>query len=579
MPMLPWPPRALLPALLPLLAEAPAQEPRTPLRLDDPGLAVDPAAREIAQAGEGPLRLAAWLDDRDQAFAEDLYVAVSLDYGLHWLPEQRLTSGSAFLIDVDRPQVAVAGGVLHVLWDDSSRSGGDTLFYARSGDQGTTWTVQQIAWPVADHEFAADGQDVVVVWSGGSFPNAAWSVWSRDGGLSFDPPRAVDPANLAFSDVDDFVVRLQDGTAHLLLEDDRAGNDDLWYHQASDGAAWSAGLRLDQDSSGTGLIVSNRSLRLVVDGSRLHAVWLEDRRTASLTDELYYRRSLDGGLTWEPEQQPGDWQPAVDEVSNPALAARGDTVLLAWSDDRDAPDFPPRVVASADGGATWGTPVVFPGAGVADQEVRGLALRLDASSAILGWFDSSSTPSLASVRPRFAFTTDGGFSWSETYDLSTFSSNQSVDGEEASWCFEGGSFTAVVVDGGGPAASPQVLAGGMRLPWIGATLSLTNLFMTMDGIDPAYEGQTARWAGSTNLDGFPHPDNPELSLDLGPSSSLDYTLQHINLLSTVIQGGAAVSDILPIPPLVSGRTYFAQGWIVDNGLGLLPTDVITITFP
>jgi hypothetical protein len=69
-----------------------------------------------------------------------------------------------------------------------------------------------------------------------------------------------------------------------------------------------------------------------VSGSRVHVVWMDYR--SGTTWDLYYRRSIDGGRSWEPEVR-------LIRGTNPAGAGRpqiavlGDSVHIAWMDARN----------------------------------------------------------------------------------------------------------------------------------------------------------------------------------------------------------------------------------------------------
>ena len=66
--------------------------------------------------------------------------------------------------------------------------------------------------------------------------------------------------------------------------------------------------------------------------------------------EIYYRRSLDGGLSFEPEQRISD---AAGPSLRPSIAVDGDDVYVAWFDSRWS-DAEIYLRSSSDGGASWG---------------------------------------------------------------------------------------------------------------------------------------------------------------------------------------------------------------------------------
>src|SRR5262245_46453321 len=88
-------------------------------------------ARSLAANGSA-LHLA-WSDDRDGN--REIYYKRSLDGGLHWSGDLRLTgNGSASIF----PAVATAGPDVHVVWEDH-RDGNGEIYYKRSADAGSSW--------------------------------------------------------------------------------------------------------------------------------------------------------------------------------------------------------------------------------------------------------------------------------------------------------------------------------------------------------------------------------------------------------------------------------------------------------
>ncbi len=151
---------------------------------------------------------------------------------------------------------------------------------------------------------------------------------------------------------------------HLVWPDTR--NDGKWepYYKRSDdgGKTWGADVRL---SPGTHLF----RLGTAADGNSVHLAWasnaLEEKVQAGkgpytwTWGEIYYKRSSDGGRTWEKNIRLSE--PNLS-ACRPAVAASGPYVHVAWLDRRDAAqkpgwDWEIYYKRSTDGGATWGPDV------------------------------------------------------------------------------------------------------------------------------------------------------------------------------------------------------------------------------
>ena len=118
---------------------------------------------------------------------EHIYYARSLDSGLSWQSEVKLTAAKA----MDRhPTLAAIDGKVFVLWSRMNADGSEAVFFRASYDDGETWQVErQISAPEAPvfqafPSIAADGKFVYAVWNG----RAVTYARSNDTGLTWDPP-------------------------------------------------------------------------------------------------------------------------------------------------------------------------------------------------------------------------------------------------------------------------------------------------------------------------------------------------------------------------------------------------------
>jgi hypothetical protein len=93
---------------------------------------------------------------------------------------------------------------------------------------------------------------------------------------------------------------------------------------------------------------------LASDGGRLHLFYPRADFTGGSHDTLLYRRSLDGGLTWEPERLLFATGGRFTEVfSNLSIAAHADLVVAVFR-SHDAQNALLFARTSRDGGTTWG---------------------------------------------------------------------------------------------------------------------------------------------------------------------------------------------------------------------------------
>ncbi len=251
--------------------------------LGDQRLTFDPAASQLSYnfawsiaADEAGRVHVVWYDQRDGQ--PQVYYKRSTDGGATWGPDVRLSDDPS---PREHPALAAAGEHVYVAWHSAREGEGVNIFIKSSHDGGATWGGD---WQLtsdnssAHASIAAQGERVHVIWgSHQDGPQAEiYTAHSTDAGLSWSTPE-----------------RLSD-----LPED-----------------SWVPAI--------------------AVAGRQVYAAWVDTRDG---NEEEYFRRSTDGGATWEPVQQ------LTNNAANswaPSLAANGNEVHLVWFDQQDSP-FQPR---------------------------------------------------------------------------------------------------------------------------------------------------------------------------------------------------------------------------------------------
>lgn len=180
---------------------------------------------------------------------------------------------------------------------------------------------------------------------------------------------------------------------HTAWYDNRDGNYEIYYKRSSDnGAAWGSDTRLTNDAGS--------SIRPAISASGLtvHLVWYDTRNG---NEEIYYRRSLDEGISWSADTR------LTTNANNsilPSVSSLGLIVNVIWIDNRDG-NYEVYYKRSTDAGVSWG----------ADTRLTNNAsVSLMASSAISGsmvhvvWDDMRDGPN----EIYYKRSTDEGTTWS-----------------------------------------------------------------------------------------------------------------------------------------------------------------------
>jgi hypothetical protein len=281
-----------------------------------------------------------WTDLRDGN--TEIYYKRSVDRGLTWGADTRLTNNPA---NSNHPCISVSGSIIHIAWCDY-RDGNYEIYYKRSTDRGTSWGADTRLTNSNGSSFnpsiAVTGFVVNIVWY--DFRNGNWEIYytrSTDGGLNWVPDTRLtnDPANSYNA-----CIAVSGSIVNVVWGDYRDGvNGEIYYKQSSDGCVnWGQDIRLTNDPD------SSRRPCVATYDSVVHVVWHDNRDGNS---EIYYKRSIDGGITWGTDTRLTN-DPA--DSWDPSIAVFGSTVHVVWFDNRDG-NFEIYYKKSEDEGLNWGT--------------------------------------------------------------------------------------------------------------------------------------------------------------------------------------------------------------------------------
>jgi hypothetical protein len=261
-----------------------------------------------------------------------------LTIGQEWTVDLRLTNdmaASGLTYNFARSVAASDDGVVHVVWYDE-RGGDQQVYYKRSADDGASWgqdtRLSEHQGVHMDHDpllpaVAVSGNRVYVAWHAPE--GNRQDVYLRrsiNGGITWDP-----------------TIRLSDGTGssahvsmaaagdavHVVFGDQRDGQAEVYYTRSTDaGATWGKERRLTDNPhiSWVPCVAATEEY--------VFLAWIDGRDG---NEELYIKRSRDGGTTWGPDKR------LTTNKANswaPSLAIVGDVVHLAWFDQRHASKYP-----------------------------------------------------------------------------------------------------------------------------------------------------------------------------------------------------------------------------------------------
>ncbi|MFA5859903.1 MAG: exo-alpha-sialidase [Elusimicrobiota bacterium] len=273
-----------------------------------------------------------------------------------WTQDVRLSYNNH---TVGYPKMSADGeGILHVVWGEHL-SDGIYTYYKKSLDDGKTWT----------SDFLLFHSTGIVI--GSTLLNMCFCSW--------------------------------DNTLCLYWTDNRDGNYEIYYKQSTDGGlTWGNETRL---TNGDG---DAKRLFLTYKDNSIHLFWSENR-VSKYNDEIYYKRSTDGGLTWSDDIRLTN----ADHYSWDSCSALNNNVLhLVWADFRDSSgslkDSELYYRYSEDNGTTWSNEVKLTSAPGVAYEPYLLAVN---NILHLVWSDSKYSNNDTEI--YYKNSKDNGKTWSE----------------------------------------------------------------------------------------------------------------------------------------------------------------------
>ncbi len=296
----------------------------------------------------------------ERGLEAEVYYQRSIDGGKTWQTAVALTPNNGSFSGY--PTIAVLKNEVHVAWTDR-RSGHDDIYYRKSSNGGTQW--------------------------------------SAETRITNDPGDSSYPA-----------IAISGPVVHLVWSDNRFDDEEIFYCQSHNaGQSWGAPRRLTNNIGNS----INASVSSV--GNNVHVVWQENRNG---NEEIYYKRSTNGGLTWGVDLRLTN-NPFKSDF--PSAIAMGKTILVVWSDLREgnAEIFGLR---SVDNGDTWSDVIRLTNT---PRESLKPKITMEGAFAFLTWHELHDGFANWEVESRFS--TDGGFTWTPRKQLSAeegFSGNASV---------------------------------------------------------------------------------------------------------------------------------------------------------
>ena len=266
-----------------------------------------------------------WESNKDGNY--EIYYRRSPDNGISWGAAIRLTNNTG---SSTYPVIASSGNNVHIVWnDDRDIPPQGTVYTKRSIDGGLSWgsdirlTVLSSDGWVSSASIAISGEAIHVAFSADivGFNAEIYYMRSPDNGLSWGSFMRLTNAT---SDSFCPSITVSDSTLHIAWQDNRTGNYEIYYKRSYDlGLNWGSDLKMTNNTAPSNLPC------IISSGHTVHLVWQESRDG---NPEIYYNRSTNRGVTWIPDVRltNNPWF-----SSSPSAAVLDSAVFIVWHDNRD----------------------------------------------------------------------------------------------------------------------------------------------------------------------------------------------------------------------------------------------------
>jgi len=268
----------------------------------------------------------------------------AVDLGAIW-QSKRLTfnAGASWASDI-----ALDGSNIYVVWSDDT-PGNYEIYFKKSTDGGITWqTAKRLTYTAANSTspaIAANGSNIYVVWGEYDDVTLGDDIYfkkSSDRGATWQASkRLTNTTDDNYFPYISVAIAVDGSNIYVTWHDDTQGSKEIFFRKSSDGGAhWQAVQRLTYNSG------TSADPVIAVRLSNVYVTWHDDTPG---NEEIYFRKSADGGANWQTIKR---LTFTAGDSLCPSLGVNGAVVFIAWYDDTPG-NNEIYCVGSGDGGATW----------------------------------------------------------------------------------------------------------------------------------------------------------------------------------------------------------------------------------
>ncbi len=297
----------------------------------------------------------------------NIFYSKSTDNGETWTTPVQITDSTGLY----KPSIKADNNNIYITWRDLRHDTEEQLgelYFKYSHDNGETWS-EDIRLTDDDIKTALSyvntkNDNVYIAWEDYIPKCTIKFMKSTDKGLTWEPQvQVTDGIEVGSPNV----VVTDDNTLHTIYGSEkfshstRGWNWEVAYQRSTDqGETWGPEVRLTFDEIG-----DTKFPMVTADHNTLHVVWWDDRDDTSIEHmgyaiqeknldnshnyEVYYKRSLDSGLTWDEDVRLTNIEGIAE---GPSVTAKDGTVFIIWHDKVEG-QYQLYVKYSTNEGTTW----------------------------------------------------------------------------------------------------------------------------------------------------------------------------------------------------------------------------------
>ena len=523
-----------------------AQNPRPVVQVDTAAT----IAEFPAVASNGDLSAILYQEDSDNS----LWVATSDARGIDWNAPVRIDNkpGTSSNFLLTRKSLRIGDGNIYAVWRDDRNSSVDDMYMTYSIDGGATWATD--IWldkgyaiganPVRDFAFDVDGDSLAVLIATDNGDEELYLVVSTS--ASTGTVSAAIPASTlnGLGDADAIDLEIDGDIVHFAHNHDVSGVNQTYY-SAYD-LATSSFLSQDVLVSGNVQLAGGDSagaMDLSVSGNNVAIAWDVDDINGTV-EELWVN-VVQAGVAMG-EVQVGSYTLGLDDVDQTTVLMNGNTVVVAWEDNRTGGDECYLASADISGGS-----MVF-GADVAVTTGGG------GYPALAGGGDYVACVSAGGAFPEVNYaiaSNDGGMTFGSPFIVSD-NSGFDVDFAEVAYNALYGNFVCSYLSD--DSGANDAYAGGFRVQSVSAvgTFSAGSpINFAVEGFGMSEDGNFFGVLASASPGSQVGPDGRNLGL----TKDLFFNRTRAAIpgsFSGSLAAGAGATPTLNMPPLAPGTTIY-----------------------